>query len=93
MDLRNQFDPLDPRDPGFVYLSDNDPESAPADGMNVVQAGRHASRLRDHSCHSLCSFYGSSSKNLQDYNNLLRYIKLIVNLLILCYFLFLKILW
>ena len=38
MDLRNQFDPLDP---GFVPLSDSDPDSVPDDDMDVEQAGRH----------------------------------------------------
>ena len=38
MDLRNQFDPLDPDDPGFVHLSDSDPDSAPDDEMDAVQA-------------------------------------------------------
>ena len=37
MDLRNQFDPLDPTDPGFVHLSDSEPDSAP-DDHGVEQA-------------------------------------------------------
>ena len=41
MDLRNQFDPLDPRDPGFVRLSDSDPDSVPDDDMDVEQACQH----------------------------------------------------
>ena len=37
MDLHNQFDPLGPRDPGFVPLSDSDPDSCPDHEMYAAE--------------------------------------------------------
>ena len=38
MDLRNQFDPLGPVDPGYVPLSESDPDSSPDHEMYAAQA-------------------------------------------------------
>ena len=38
MDLRNQFDPLGPHDPGYVPLSESDPDSSPDHEMYAAQA-------------------------------------------------------
>ncbi len=41
MDLRNQFAPLGPVDPGYVSLSERDPDSSPDHEMHPAQAAPH----------------------------------------------------
>ena len=66
MDLRNQYDALDPDDPGYVSLSEVDPGSSPDQEMHPVQVHPHDAMDIDCSfdhfvrCFDYCSLPGDS---------------------------------